>query len=357
MSSQVLVVGNIRESERETIALAATRCDASLVFLQSAQRALAKLRSGGERPICVLADGDVDIRHLVDGIRDEAELFSTSVLVMLNRASNDLYRAAYIAGADDVLPINDAGGLTRRLANLSHKDLQSRPAATLGVAVVLSKDEVSRRRLGRTLRQVGFDVDYASTVEDVSSMVAAGRAPKFAVTTEARRVSPSSGQLRSVDTIDGVPMLCLAPTAQDEMISMGDHIVDVTARLLFFADEQAKAQFKDRRASARKLYSNICSFREAGSLQPNYGVTYNISREGLYIRTLDPPRAQSTVWLELRAPRSETPIHVRAKAVWQRLPGSGPGIMPPGFGLRIDTEDCPPKDLRAYNEGYASLTE
>jgi len=125
--------------------------------------------------------------------------------------------------------------------------------------------------------------------------------------------------------------------------------------LLFFADERTKAAFTDRRASVRKLHSAVCSFREAGSVEPSFGVTYNVSSEGLYIRTLDPPAAGTTIWVELHAPSTTVPVHLRAAAVWQKLPGGGKGVVPPGFGLRLDYRTCPPDDLGEFLKGYAAL--
>jgi hypothetical protein len=87
------------------------------------------------------------------------------------------------------------------------------------------------------------------------------------------------------------------------------------------------------------------------------GVTHNISREGLYIRTFDPIKPQSTVWIELCPPRSESAVHLRARVMWQRLPGSGQGVLPPGFGLQIDPGQCPPFDLRDFVGGYQTLAE
>jgi hypothetical protein len=43
--------------------------------------------------------------------------------------------------------------------------------------------------------------------------------------------------------------------------------------------------------------------------------------------------------------------------MWQRLPGSGSGVLPPGFGLRLSPEDCPASDLREYIQGYEQLAE
>jgi hypothetical protein len=149
-------------------------------------------------------------------------------------------------------------------------------------------------------------------------------------------------------------VLFLGLDERDGLRHTGEQIVDATSRLLFFADERTKARFKDRRASARKLYSGVCSFREAGSVLPTFAVTYNVSREGIYVRTLDPPRPESQVWVELLAPTNATPVHLRARVVWQRLP-SGRGILPPGCGLRIDPSECPPGDLDGYLRGYETL--
>jgi hypothetical protein len=222
--------------------------------------------------------------------------------------------------------------------------------------VVASSHEGARRRLGRTLRHVGFDVAFASGIEEVSKLAARGEAPILAVTTSdippADTVEISStGQ---VARVGDVPVLFLGLDERDGLRHTGEQIVDAASRLLFFADERTKARFKDRRASARKLCSGVCSFREAGSVLPTFAVTYNVSREGIYVRTLDPPRPDSQVWVELLAPTHGTPLHLRAHVVWQRLP-SGRGILPPGCGLRIDPAECPPGDLESYLRGYEAL--
>jgi hypothetical protein len=358
MASNALVVGNFKDHDRDLISGAADRGGATAIFSPSVQRALTRMRGGHELPLCVLVAGDLDVKQLVDGVRDEAEFFGVPVLVALERATADGYKAAYLAGADDVLVASDTGGLTRRLANLCLHRPELRPAATLGRALIASRHESARRRLGRTLRQVGFEVVYASDLTEIANMSSRGEALAFAVTTEALapEILLHAGP-RNVGKIGEVPVMFLAPQDLDMPAGMGDQLADVTGRLLFFADEQAKAKFKDRRSSARKLYSTICAFREAGALHPIYGVSHNVSREGMYIRTLDPPRTASTIWLELPAPKSETPIHLRARTMWQRLPGSGKDVLPPGFGLLIDRGQCPPSDLQAFIDGYEAIPE
>jgi len=352
-----LLVGDFNDIEREQIAKAAARAGTTTVFCPSVSKGLQRMRSGHELPTCVLVSGDADVKQLVEGIRDEAGLFAVTVLVLVPRPNVDGYRSAYLAGADDVVIAADLGGFTRRLANLSSNPAGGRPAATLGQAVVASKNEASRRRLGRTLRQVGFEVAYASNLDEVASMANRPQRPTFAVV--AGEVPPAGAVaahgLRNVAKIGQLPVLFL--TAEDAELAQqaDDQIGDATGKLLWFADEQSKAGFTDRRTSERRLFSSVCSFREVGALQPSYAVTHNISRGGMYVRTLDPPRPQSMLWVELHAPSSGTPIHLRARAMWQRLPGSARGALPPGFGLQIDAEQCPPGDMQAFLDGYAAL--
>jgi hypothetical protein len=342
-----LAIGDFSDREREQIALAAARCSATAAFFPTVGRALARLRGMPERPLCLLVSADLNVRQLVDSVRDDAKLFALPLLVLLPRASSSGYRDAYLAGADDVLVTSDDGGLTRRLANLLLDRRDGRPAPVLGRTTIVSSDEVSRRRLGRTLRQVGFDVSYAASLDEVIAAVGTPDAPLFVVTTEQPSASLAASEL---------PIMFV--TREDMAAAMtrtGDQVVDLTGRLLFFADEQAKTRFKDRRSSARKLCATVCQFREAGSLQPTFGLTHNVSRDGMYVRTIDPPRPNSVVWLELSAPGLDTPVHLRARVMWQRLPGAGTGVLPPGFGLKLEASECPPRDLEAYIRGCDAL--
>lgn len=358
MAANALVIGEFADRERDELAHAMQRASVTPVFCNSVQRGLQRMRPGQELPMCVVVDGELNVRQLVDGIRDGAESFALPVMVLLAQPTNAQYRDAYLAGADDVLTQLDWPGITRRLVNLASHRVDFRPAATLGRAMVASRNGASRRRLGRTLRQVGFDVAYASDLDEVAKIPAGEDSPAFVVSTEAANPALAidrSGGSGKVGHMGKVPVLFLDDN--DDETQTGDQVADITGRLLFFADEQAKAKFKDRRASARMLYSTICWFREAGLQMPLVGVTHNVSREGLYIRTFDPIKPASMIWLELCPPRSETAVVLRARVMWQRLPGSGQGVLPPGFGLQIDAAQCPALDLRDFIAGYQTLAE
>jgi hypothetical protein len=86
------------------------------------------------------------------------------------------------------------------------------------------------------------------------------------------------------------------------------------------------------------------------------GLTYNVSREGLYVRTFDVPSNKGIAWLELRPPGSSKAVHLRGDIMWTRTLATGArGAAPPGFGIRLAPEQCPPNDNHAYTERYDLL--
>jgi CheY-like chemotaxis protein len=342
MGSTAIAIGEISEHERESLQRAASRAETTLSFQPSLGQALVRLRNAS----CLLVTSGSTTAEIIDHVRDDVALFTLPVIVLADSASPETWLHAYAQGADDVVLRRDAGAVTRRLLTVHRGRGGERPDAALGRAVIASKDDASRRRIGRTLRSVGFDTAYAGSVQEA---LEEDSRPVFVVTTD----KAPEGAQRDVAYVNGVPVLYLSGTAafSPELA----RITDASARILFFADEQAKAKFKDRRLSERKLWAGMCSFREAGALEPSYGLTHNISREGLYVRTLDPPRAGALLWLELSAPGSNTPVHLRASAVWQRLPGAKMGVVPPGFGLRLELDRCPAHDLSAFIDAYDKL--
>jgi CheY-like chemotaxis protein len=345
MGSTAIAIGELGEHERELLQRAASRAETTLSFQPSLGQALARLRQAS----CLFVTNDTATAEVIDHVRDDVSLFTLPVIVLAESASPQAWLHAYAQGADDVVLRRDSGAVTRRLLTVQRARGGERPEAALGRAVIASKDDASRRRVGRTLRSVGFDIAYAASVNEA---LEEDSRPVFVVTTD-QAPPGEAGAKRDVAYVNGVPVLYLGGAAAfaPELA----RIADASARILFFADEQAKAGFKDRRASERKLWANMCSFREAGALEPGYGITHNVSREGLYVRTLDPPRLGSLLWLELTTPGTDRPVHLRATPVWQRLQGARMGVVPPGFGLRLELDRCPAHDLEAFIDAYDKL--
>jgi uncharacterized protein (TIGR02266 family) len=127
--------------------------------------------------------------------------------------------------------------------------------------------------------------------------------------------------------------------------------------LLFLANELLRPGVKDLRASERVLFGAICAFRPAGAMEPVHGLSYNLSREGLYVRTLDPPSRGTSLWLEMRPPHSRDAVHLRGTVAWSKGLDRPGGVVPPGFGIRLEQDRCPSADLCAYRDGYDALRE
>jgi hypothetical protein len=351
----ISLVGGFDDRELDGIRKAAAAAGMTVHASSSAGAALGRLR-GGTTPVCVIVGSSIDLKRFVEDVRDEAQLFSLPVLACVEPRDVAAFGDAFVAGVDDVVVSGDSEGITRRLGHLARLGSDRRPEANLGRVVVCIDDIVARRRVGRTLRQAGFDIEYASDLERLRTPGVA--TPLFAVAVgtppgdvEHRRVS-----IGDVARVGLVPVLFLDLGLEYSPRHSDAQIVDATGRLLFFADERVKAEFKDRRGSVRKLFATVCSFREPGSPAAIFGATYNVSRDGMYVRTFDPPRPGTSLWIELRAPETALPLHLRGTVVWQRLPGAGKGVLPPGFGLSLNRMGSPSEDYREFLEGYVSLS-
>jgi len=125
--------------------------------------------------------------------------------------------------------------------------------------------------------------------------------------------------------------------------------------IVFLANELGRGTADDQRSSRRLLYGTMVAFRCAGRDADDYGLSYNVSEGGLYVRSLAPP-VEDTVWLELRPPRTERLVRLEARVCWRRgYGGSAMATVPPGFGLEIS--DGSRADREAWEAGYRSFAE
>ncbi|MEM1415886.1 MAG: PilZ domain-containing protein [Myxococcota bacterium] len=374
---EVVIIGSFTEERREAARLAAQRADAAPVFHETTEHARQALRFG-EAPRAILVDGTVsDLEGFVAWVRGEARLFTVPVILIAPVASDAAYNEAQALGADDVVVEGDVGGVTRRLANLVDFDPRARPITRIGTAVIAHAAPRRRRLLGRILRMSGFNLAFA---QDADELVRVASTPLAATGTHAEQSDPppdhpvllvASAELPPAGPIEAVrgaslhtPLVVLGPThalgsLQETAAALPECSVGSDQappdHLLFLANELLRGPGANNRASSRVLHGSICGFRPAGALQNEYGLTYNISREGMYVRTLDPPSRGATLWLELRPPGERLAVHLRGECVWVKKMDRPGGAAPPGFGIRLHLDECPPKDLDAYHRAYDAL--
>lgn len=366
----VVFVGPDHAVLREEIDSAVRRADAEAVFYWDVDEARSMLvREDLSVPRCVVVDSRMDgLEGFVSWIRGEARLFPVPVVVQVPVPGDGAYLEAHSIGADDVTVFGDVRGITRRIANLADFDPAARPPVTQGSAIVAQPSEGRRRVLGRILRQAGFDVSFALDTADLVRVAHAQSEPPTLVVADAGL--PGDGSIAAAHAVrarDGFDSVAFVLTAAADDVGrygaeadrLGKAAVSYEAappdNLLFLANELLRPEVQNVRASTRLLYGAICAFRQAGTLEPTYGLTYNLSREGLYVRTLDPPTPGSSIWLEVRPPHQDAAVHLRAKTVWARGLRSPGGAAPPGFGVRLLDEAGPAADRATYESAYERL--
>jgi CheY-like chemotaxis protein len=356
----VLVVGQRLGNRERGVRDAVERAADDAIFMAS-HTSLGELIAG-DTPRCVIADSQSDIREINRALRGNASCFGVPLIALTDHLSDRMLLELHALGADDVVALYDGGGITRRLAALDKFDPSARTALFQGACLLAHPDPYRRQVFGRVLRQAGFDVSFAASAQE-AQQVAQRSPPKVLVVSDT--LPPDGGrralQKLAEDWVGSMPAVLLTTGRQSG--SLSHHAFPVVPEeappddLLFVVNELLRPrELLESRASRRILHASICAFRAAGELEARVGLTYNISREGLYVRTFDVPATKGEVWLELRPPGSSRACHVRGDIMWTRALATGArGAAPAGFGVRLEPERSPPHDNELYTSRYDML--
>jgi hypothetical protein len=341
----VVAIGPFENRELEALRAAAEQCDLGLEAYDRPIEAAQLLSASGEAPSGFFAARLRTISALSAWVRESPSLLNVPSVALIDRPTEGRFRDAFAAGADDALVGADERSLRQRLESLRTLPAP-RSAPDHGMALIAMADGPLRLWVGRTLRQAGFEIAFA--VRDEEVFEAAITQPTLIVTSKGTACVEALARLDVVFRERRVPKLVLDDDAWQ-------HAGDTKAKLLFFADEAAtRARTGDARRSERVLYETICAFRLPGFMEPAYGLSHNINRGGLYVRTLSPPSVGSELWIELRTVTG-APVHLRGRVVWRRDGGESSATAPSGFGLKIDPLHTPALDLADWEAGYEGL--
>jgi CheY-like chemotaxis protein len=366
-----LVLGQFHPEKLESLQRAFSRGGVDIQVHHDLELARMDLAETRERPGLVLVDVRMlDLEEVVRWVRSTPSLFGAMVLALVPSADDATFVRAHQKGADDVVLDRDLPGITRRARAYREYDPSIRPELNQGRAIVAHPRDSRRILIGRTLRLAGYSIDFATSDGEVADLLARPPVPTIAVFSESL---PPSGGLHAALTMrrhpeaQDVPVVLVGTLG--ELRALGSEaetfhrlaLADEAAPpadLLFVTNELLRPGVKNIRASQRVLFAALCAFRPAGQLHAVMGLTYNISREGLYIQTLDPPERGAELWFELRPPRAPRAIHLRGEVVWVRRHETGKiASAPPGFAIRILEDACPPADLHAYRAAYQAHVE
>lgn len=377
----VLVVGEYGTEHTESIDSAIRRAfgrdpSSDVQFVPDVTAAKAILGNPDADNIeCIFIDGAVTgVEEFVSGLRGRDRFFSVPVFAVVPNICDQAFRETNAYGVDDTLGDRDMGAFTRRVAVLSEFSETVRPPITQGNVVIAHTDRQQRRLFGKTMRNAGFNLVFASDQFELNRSTQIIPTPRIVICdcalTNLNTVEKIE-QFRSAVSDSQLPFVLLVKESSQNELGSNPMLLESVEfmtenappdNLLFLTNELLRKvdlrDTPDQRASERLLYGTLCAFRHAGELSSVYGYCYNISYEGMYVKTFDPPRKNSEIWLEMRPPGEIIGVHLRGKVIWVRTPdNSKAATVPPGFGLRIDSLACPPGDLEKYRAAYKHLLE
>jgi EAL domain-containing protein (putative c-di-GMP-specific phosphodiesterase class I)/ActR/RegA family two-component response regulator/Tfp pilus assembly protein PilZ len=329
------------------------RIEKAIARVASVETADEQTQTQGDYLCAVIPAADAG--SLIPHWRGDPQHHSAPVIAVASQLEESVFLDAMVHGADDVVFSGDQDGMARRIEALSK--IERGKGSLDGSVLVIHPDPAHRRRLGRPLFRSGLSVDFAASLAEVR---VSDVRPDVVVVHSAEAEENVDNQVRELLDAPDLPVVVIRETSLN--VSDGGRRVERTAsiplhvpadHLLFVVNELLNPDLQEQRSSPRRLHATLCAFRSAGRLLPSYGITFNLSRGGLFVRTLDLPQMGDSVWLEFRPPGSEAVVHLRATVAWRTVGGA----TPPGFAVQLQAHRCPTGDLATYRELYQRLLD
>lgn len=311
------------------------------------------------RAIFVRSDSSASTSLCLEA-RAHAAYALVPILSLVDEINDLSFGDVFSWGGDDAVEINVPALVTRvrRLPRVA----PPLPDATQGIALIASADRNQRLVFARALRSAGYQIQFAITPDD-----SVERSRAVDVVVACQELSPKPTELvkqsRQLGSKALWTVMC-PPRHVAHCQSILDPLGNAVAAdgfappeiVVFLVNELRRdLNVGDKRASRRLLYGTIVRFRGAGREKDDTGFAYNISKGGIYVRTLAPPE-EPTVWLELRPPCCDRFVRLEAKVCWRKGFGHYAGATaPPGFGVQLT--DATRADLQTWKSSYAAFTD
>jgi CheY-like chemotaxis protein len=294
--------------------------------------------------------------------------FAAVPLIVIGDSRNSLsFGELFQSGGDDIVAPGDAASLARRLRAIcapgSPRAADVATPSGESYAVVAGPASRWQTVVARALSNAGVPTRFVATAAEA---IVASRGAKAVVAADG--LEPSGAHVALAEARasgSDTPWVIVAePRRVPEILAAVQSfarvaVVDSYAppeNALFAANElAATSAAADHRAAPRLLYGTSVGFRAAGrDDDDDIGFTYNVSDNGLFVRTLAPLASGDDVWLELWAPRSSRRVRLAGKVAWRRHFGPNESAtVPPGFGVQVTAGLA--GDLERWRDGCALL--
>lgn len=316
-----------------------------------------------QNPHSLLLDGSSgNLERSCLEVRAQVRHALVPIVALASEVNELAFAEAFSCGGDDVVGVRAEAALTSRLRRLPNSPWERPPASADKVALISATERDRRVVLARVLGNAGYVIRFAVDLEETERVVKEAPPRLVVIDTNLdgveavmQRAAPANPQTLWI--------ISTAPRHLKSCNSWLERLPNAAAtdsfappeNIVFLANELGRGKGNDQRSSRRLLYGTLVAFRCAGRDQDDYGLSYNVSAGGLYVRSLAPP-VDDLVWLELRPPRTDRLVRLEARVCWRR--GYGPSSMatvPPGFGLEI--VDGSRTDREAWLAGYKSFAQ
>jgi DNA-binding response OmpR family regulator len=347
--NRVVALGSPTGEHRATIEAACRRASAELVITRDPPKALAEVQN--KPTLAVLVDmAALGAENFCRKARASEQLRRVPIIGLSRNPGELSFNRVFAWGADDLAPLGQERPLGDRLVALAESSAES--VESFGQAVVAEANPERCTLLGRVLTQAGYSVKYA--IDAAAAEYYASQFETRLCVLNANLTNPRK-LIETVEKAGALPMwVVLAEQRSLPKVVQalnGVQRVAVTSSsgspedVLFVANELVFSR-GNKRKEWRALFGTPVHFREASSDADEFGFTYDISPNGIYVRSLLPCEF-SDVWLELRPPRREKLVRLRGKIARRFRYGSGSiASAPPGFGVKLDENDD--EDLKTW---------
>jgi CheY-like chemotaxis protein/Tfp pilus assembly protein PilZ len=357
----VVTIGALSREDQAAVREAAKDAALDVVMAPATPDASGMLAAGRRaRAIVIDLDGPTAARVL-RAARSDALLADVPV-VGLARTPTDLSFAELLdAGGDDAVASGSPDALVSRLRALP--SARQRVHVGTRTAIVAAPNAASRNVLARSLREVGYSVQFAADADELH-VAWETRAPDLVVVDAGL---PPSGGAREVVAARAVgrdtPAVVVAPPrlARETRAALAGSprtaVLDAFSPpdgVVFLSNEISAGVRSDQRAAPRLLYGTRVWVRRAGTDGDCVGFSYTVSEGGIFVRTLAPFAREEELWIELFPPRCSRRVRLAASIRWTRRFGrADDATAPAGIGLKI--EGGMPGDAERYRDGCRAL--
>lgn len=303
-----------------------------------------------------------DLGKLMISLRLDEALASVPTILYMSTLDAKQLKSAYRQGVDDYLIDGAKEQFTALMATLKNENPWSTGAAPAGRIILAHHDRMERVKLSRVLRRNGFDVFFVSSMEELENALEE-EMPR-AVVTSSQLPGPSIGEIVDAHGGETLPLVLLTSDDPEKRLpasvlnrpktALLESGSDVSGLTFIINELCAPQRPKGFRKSARLLYGTPVSFVHGDGETAFYGFTYNISIDGVYIRTLTPLPVPSRMDISFKPPFGTRRIIANAQVAWVKLFGQEDGpISPPGMGVQFTS--MMDDDRADHESGYKWL--